>query len=102
MFRYHTQITIVQHVESKLEEPNVHVILPNVSVLDLRKIPFTEINSLRNGVFHIKKLYDFTTEFYRVPVIMDLYKRKDEFNVILVDFFFNEVSAEHHLHSVIA
>ena len=98
----HTQVTIVEHLQNSFEEPNVDVIFPNISVLDPKRLPITELNSLLGSIYHMKKLYDFSVDFYKVPVIIDLYKRKSDFDVVFVDYFFNEVCGEEVFHSVIA
>nr|XP_045616370.1 UDP-glucosyltransferase 2-like [Procambarus clarkii] len=88
--RGHEVVMLTNHPKSS-RHPNVHEVthgLPyfkekNMNMFDVRK----DLTHL------VKELPAIAREMYHVPAVKDLYRRRKEFDLMLIDFLFNDVGA---------
>ena len=78
-----------------LNHENITFVRHNLEYFKTDKVDFTKLGGsyIELTKFLIYNLYKFTGDFYNVPEIAKLYKEKQKFDIVMVDFFTNEVSS---------
>ena len=76
-----------------IETKNIEFVRHNVSRFNPSEVDFVTIGRsyLRCFMYLTYHLYKFTEEFYTSEPIAKLYRERDKFDVVFVDYFTNEV-----------
>lgn len=76
-----------------IEMKNVQFVRHNISRFNMSETDFVTLGSSYLGTMkHMTyNLYKFAEEFYESKEIAQLYRERDKFDVIFVDYFTNEV-----------
>lgn len=92
------QVTMLTGHEVSSPRKNIIALTHGLKYAHTEHINMFELG--RNNFEFVKlfsrTLADMSRDLYQTPVVSELYRRKDEFDVVIIDFFWNEVSHYHY------
>nr|XP_053653822.1 uncharacterized protein LOC128703245 [Cherax quadricarinatus] len=88
------KIVMLTNQPKSSKHPNIEDIPHDLSQFREEDINFFESRKNPSGVFQLFEIVlpTLVTELYKVPVVKDLYERRKEFDVIVIDQLFNEIA----------
>nr|XP_045599231.1 UDP-glycosyltransferase UGT5-like isoform X3 [Procambarus clarkii] len=91
--RGHEIVMLTNHPKSS-KHPNIHEVTHGLRYFSEMSVNMFDYVNDRTGCFQMFEgiLPDIARELYKVPVVKDLYERRKEFDLIMVDHEFNEVA----------
>lgn len=89
------QVTVLHNNYNYNQAPheNLTLLRHRLQGYNNEKVNFFDLGTSLSTAFgsSLKSLWDLSRDLYTDPLVQDLYKRKDEFDVVLLDAYMNEV-----------